>query len=411
MKAYLNRRNIILAALPAAILFYFSPLVLGTYLFIAFLLILICLLFSPDPAVKVGNVIANTATPIVTLFILMLVLEIALHVQPHLFIGGQKPDTLGEFSDYTSRGYLTKEVFKKEKGVFRILSLGDSFAVYAPDNNKNLNYNALLQEKYAALSGQKVEIVNAGMPSVGPGYYWRVLENFGDRINPDLVLVGFFLGNDFYEFEFNIIIGELIYEPYNLKKKLWGYQHFKSSRLFKLLRHNYFLYRERERKTQEISKTGGISEGTFSNESFLEIAKGRTWIFRKDKQVDLESKWRQGSLVIAQMKQWSDKRRVPMVLVIFPDQLQVDKDLREEISQIYGINENSLNLDYPNRLLQTFCRKNNIHCLDLLGPFQNNPDSQHLYALRDTHWNEAGNRLAANLIFQYLEDQKLIKSD
>jgi len=61
--------------------------------------------------------------------------------------------------------------------------------------------------------------------------------------------------------------------------------------------------------------------------------------------------------------------------------------------------------------VSSFCEQNRIHCLDLLAPFQQAGKSAKLYVLRDTHWNEAGNRLAADLIFQYLEGHKLIKTD
>jgi hypothetical protein len=327
-------------------------------------------------------------------------------------MGNRNPDTLGEFSDFTSRGYLSEKVFNKEKGVFRILSLGDSFAVYPPDNNKNLNYNALLQEKCAALPGQKVEIVNAGMPAVGPGYYWHILEKFGDRIKPDLVLVGFFLGNDFMEFELAITIGDLVSEPKDLNNKILGYKNFDGFRLSKLIRNKYAQYREMQRMAREIREKGGKDKGNFSEKSFLEIEKSRCGFFLKDRRIYLERRWREGGRqVMTHMKQWCDARNVPLVLAIFPDQLQSDKELREELFQKYKIPEGSLDLSYPNRLLQSFCRENNIHCLDLLVPFQENARSQQLYALRDTHWNEAGNRLAADLIFQYLQDHKLIKSD
>jgi hypothetical protein len=111
------------------------------------------------------------------------------------------------------------------------------------------------------------------------------------------------------------------------------------------------------------------------------------------------------------MKQWCDARRVELVLLIFPDQFQVDEDLRAQVLEKYQIPADSLDLEYPNALITDFCRQNQIHCLDLLPPFQEKKKTTQLYRLRDTHWNEAGNRLAAELIFNYLKEQKLIKVD
>ena len=110
---------------------------------------------------------------------------------------------MGEFSDYTSRGYLTEDIFKKRPDAVRILGLGDSFSVFL--NDKGKNYNNLLQKKFIAKGQGDVEIVNAGMEAMGPGYYWHILSKYGDLFKPDLVLVGFFVGNDFEEAEFSVI--------------------------------------------------------------------------------------------------------------------------------------------------------------------------------------------------------------
>ena len=49
-----------------------------------------------------------------------------------------------------------------------------------------------------------MEIVNAGMEAIGPGYYWHILSKYGDLFKPDLVMVGFFVGNDFEEADFAV---------------------------------------------------------------------------------------------------------------------------------------------------------------------------------------------------------------
>jgi hypothetical protein len=87
----------------------------------------------------------------------------------------------------------------------------------------------------------------------------------------------------------------------------------------------------------------------------------------------------------------------------------VEENLREEVYKKYNLAADSLDLEYPNYRLSNYCKENNIHCIDLLGPFREKGKSGGLYALRDTHWNAAGNRLAAEVIFQYLMDWKLIK--
>ena len=405
------RRNLILAAISAVILLYFNTAFLWAYLLILLVLTIVCLLFSQNLHVKMGKFIANTATLIVSFLILALVLEICLHVKPHFFMASHNPDILGEFSDFTSRGFLKPEVLQKEKGVFRILSLGDSFAVNWPHEIRSHNYHAFLQKKFGELHGRKVEIVNAGMMGMGPGYYWHILNKFGDRFRPDLVLVGFFEGNDFLEYDFDINLGDLINEPHDWKRKIWGYRNFNGFRLAKLIRHRYIQYREQLRVARLTKENGAQTQGSFTEESFMGVERSRSAFFSKDHQAFLNRIWQQGAPVLTRIKQWCDARHVPLVLVIFPDQLQVDQALRRELFRRYKISEASLDLDYPNRLLRKFCREHHLYCLDLFPPFQKAGKTEELYLLHNTHWNAAGNRLAADLIFQFLMEHKLIKSN
>ncbi|MFZ5451857.1 MAG: SGNH/GDSL hydrolase family protein [Thermodesulfobacteriota bacterium] len=406
----MRQRNLILAIISAIILLFFNPALFWSYLVILLVVTNLCVLFFPNPSVKIGKFIANAATLIVSFLILAGLLEICLHVNPHFFMASRNPDILGEFSDFTSRGFLKPDVFNKEQGVFRILSLGDSFAVNFPNEIKGHNYHAFLQKKFGELGGRQVEVVNAGMMGMGPGFYWHILNKFGDRFQPDLVLVGFFVGNDFVEYDFNIVLGDLLSEPHDLKRKILGYRNFSGFRLSKLIRHRYIQYQENLRMARLVKEKGPQAPGSFTEESFMQVEKVRSAFFRKNRYAYMDRLWRQGAPVISRIKHWCDARKIPLLLAIFPDQLQVDQALRQELFRKFKISEDSLDLDYPNSLLRSFCREHNVYCLDLFPPFQKAGKSEELYLLHNTHWNAAGNRLAADLICQFLMEHKLIKS-
>jgi lysophospholipase L1-like esterase len=109
------------------------------------------------------------------------------------------------------------------------------------------------------------------------------------------------------------------------------------------------------------------------------------------------------------MKAWCDQRQIKLVIAILPEQFQVDQALRKAVLTKYNhIAAENLDLSYPDNLIMNFCRIHDIHCLDLLGQFQEQGKTRQLYSLNDSHWNEAGNRLAADLIFQYLEKNQLL---
>lgn len=215
-------------------------------------IILIKYKFKSINATLINGAFKNIAVIAVTLLSLTIIGEIWLHLYPHKFTGIDRVDTLGEFSDYTSRGYLTEAIFQKRPGVVRILGLGDSFSVFLADQGKN--YNNFLNKMFIAKGRGDWEIVDAGMEAIGPGYYWHILRKYGDSFQPDVVLVGFFEGNDFGEAEFYVNMGNFMSEPSDLIKRYSRYYQFRNLRLYRLLKNKYNNFREGQLKKQEIQR-------------------------------------------------------------------------------------------------------------------------------------------------------------
>jgi len=403
---YFDRNTIIGMIITSIIALFYSYIIFSIYILALIIGIIFRYKLELFDIKKFNSALINITVGAVTIFSLTIVCEIWLHLYPHRFPGIGLVDTMGEFSDYSSRGYLNEDIFNKKKDVVRILGLGDSFSVFLRDQRKN--YNDFLQQEYIASGKGDVEIVNAGMEAMGPGYYWYILNKFGDLFKPDLVLVGFFMGNDI-ERDFAIMIGNFISEPKDVRKRYSKYGQFGYWRLYKLLKNKYFRYRDIQMKNQEAKRHPSHEVGYFSQATFLEIEKERSWIFDKNNLELLHREWRECSEVILQMKDWCDRRKIKLLIAILPDQFQVDQELREAVLTKYKhISEENLDLSYPDNLIVDFCRTHNIDCLDMLGPFQEQGKTRQLYSLRDSHWNEAGNRLAADLIFEYLEKNQLL---
>jgi len=405
-RKFYDRTTLVLAGLTLLILSFYS-LVLG----IAYLVLFVCVTL----VVKKKNVCLTTAQSgwrnleviVVSIFLINVIIESCLQIYPHLLKAKGGMDTLADFSDYTSRGYLTEKVFKKNKENVRVLGLGDSFAVYLRDEGKN--YHDFLQKRFQMRSQEAVEVVNAGMIGIGPGYYWHILKKYGDLFKPDVVIVGFFVGNDFEEGELFVRIGDLVVEPYDSMKKFSKYYTFYQTRLYKFLKTKFIRYREEQRRAKEKQQVPAEQMGVFSTESFLEVEKSRSWIFHKHNRQLLEKKWRECAGPILNIKQWCDARGIKFLLVIFPSQFQVEEDLRGQVLSRYPeMAPDALAVAYPNQLITQFCRTHDINCLDLLPLFQAQGNKPSLYELKHTHWNAAGNQLAADTIFAYLEDHHLV---
>jgi hypothetical protein len=403
----IDRNTFIGVVITSIIALFYSYIIFGVYLFAVVILYLIGYTWNVFDLTKLNSVFRNITLSVVTIFVMTILCEIWLQLYPHKFTGIDGVNVVGEFSDFTSRGYLTEDVLKNKKEGVRILGLGDSFSIILRE--KKQNYNDILQQKFNARGKRNVEIVNAGMEAMGPGYYWHVLNKFGDLFKPDLVLVGFFIGNDFEQADFSVYIGNYIIEPKDLWKRYSKYDQFSHWRLYRLLKNKYTRYRDAQMKKEEVKTQPAQQVGTFSQATFLEVEKERSWIFHKDKRKLLNRYWRECSEIILKMKDWCDRRQIPFVIAILPEQFQVDQKLRQAVfAKYHQIAAENLDLTYPDKLIVNFCRTHGIHCLDMLAQFQEEGKTRQLYILRDSHLNAAGNRLAADLIFAYLERNQLV---
>jgi len=103
-----------------------------------------------------------------------------------------------------SRGHRDDEVdIPKPPGIFRILMIGDSFTVGANVEQAEA-YPQQLEQILNGPDGPKIEVVNSGVGGWGPFQYTEYLKNYGAQFEPDLVVVGLFVGNDIYLDRFSV---------------------------------------------------------------------------------------------------------------------------------------------------------------------------------------------------------------
>ena len=350
----------------------------------------------------------NYATFLFSFFLIILVIEGYLHFGRPEFLKLKEYSTLGEFSDFKDRGRFDEKIFHKDEKAFRILGLGDSFA-------ENLtweghNYHDFLKKYLATQGYQNIDIINAGMSGTGPGYYYHVLEKLGDLLKPDLVIVGFFVGNDFGEMEFryrSIGIYDIRQRVDYIERFLQLF-HFKDWWLWQLTHRKYNIWKDQRNKSREVKQNITELQATFAEKTFLDIERVRLQIAEKSNKQTFTNSFNQHSGLISNFKKWCAYRKIGLVFVVFPDQYQVDSDLRSKIITQYNLKPGSLDVSYPNTLLTEYCHTNYINIIDLLPFFQQESSSKELYRKNDTHWNVEGNKLAAKIILDYLKDHNLI---
>jgi hypothetical protein len=406
---FFDRKTIAILGLLALLANFFHPIIFIIFIISLIALIVVLYKYPGKYDERLKAFLKNGATVVIALFVILSILEGYLRfVRPH-FLRLDHSIT-GDFSDYTGRGYLDQKVFHKPADTFRILGLGDSFAVNL--NERGQNYHDYLRGMLMQNGPRNLDIVNAGMECTGPGYYWHILAKYGPLFKPDLVIVGFFVGNDFSEMEFKYRFrGE-----YFIKERVDPFQRFLQLFNFKwwwfsqVAKRNLLLFWDRRHKRDEVEKKVIPQEANFSEKVFLNVEKEGIWIAEKKNKQRLTDLFYKNAKVLDNFKEWCRGRNIELLIVMFPDQFQVNESLRAKLMEQYGIKAESLDLSFPNKLLFDYCRKNEIRCLDLLDDFQKEAGSKELYKINDTHWNSEGNRLAAEIIFSYLQEQQLIKT-
>lgn len=282
-----------------------------------------------------------------------------------------------------SRGFNDSEhTVDRPPGVgYRIVALGDSFAVGVVPQRDNFltRLEALLSTR------QPVEVINMGVAGTEPGDYLSILADEGLAYRPDLVLVNFFIGNDF-----------------ETRSARWH----ERSYLVTLVRALWRLGR-----SSEVVTLGGGDHDVYVDDEpgmhpdiFLEVQVDRTWVYERDSERVAAAVARAAEL-LGQMRDLSRQAGADMLVALIPDENQIDAALRARVVDARNLLPGQLDWEQPNRLITQALAADQIDVLDLLPVLSEAARHQRVYKPADTHWNVVGNRVASEAIAQALAER------
>ena len=286
-------------------------------------------------------------------------------------------------------GFMDLPVAPDKADRYRIVALGDSFAFGVVPYERN--YLTLLEQR---LDGPKrpVEVVNMGIPKISPVEERTVLLREGFALDPDLVLLSVFIGNDFLE-----VLGSSQQRRGPLD----------SSYVLSLLRFAATIGAQPDPGALYGQKTFDDRAPTMSEATYIEVVEHRARIYRTDWQRWPEALDRTVG-AIAEIQSDCRRHGIPLTVVLIPDEIQVDEKVRRWVQQRSpAYRSRSIDLVRPTRELAERLRSLQIDVLDLYPDFLAAASGRRLYKPRDTHWNIAGNRLAARLIADHLLDTQI----
>ncbi|CAD5926146.1 hypothetical protein PANO66_01021 [Planktothrix agardhii] len=363
-----------------------------------------------------------TIVPLFLLEILMIVLE------PQLSQGLYQydPDLGFKIRPYANGnnqfGFNDRDYpLQKEPGKYRILILSDSFNWAG---GKEGNYTALLEQKFAQYyQNSQVEVINAGYPGTHTGEQLALLKKYALEYHPDLVILGFFVGNDFIDAKPNrkrIIVNDIYIDIDKRKElKLFGYPIINQSRLLLFIQQKYKVFQEAAKaKKQSVlpssspyslqlvanNSQADKSPGILSPETFLEIEKSRLEFCKRQ---DLQKGVWNGNInyilqSIDEMNRLLKQQNTQFIVAIYPDEFQVNPNLLNQITQKYELNLSKYDPNCMQNILIPHLQSQKITYIDFRPRFQAEQKQRPLYLLQEPHWNSAGNQLAAEILFENL---------
>jgi lysophospholipase L1-like esterase len=285
-----------------------------------------------------------------------------------------------------SQGFKDLE-FTQEKPAetYRILGIGDSFTYGVVPYQ--YNYLTLLEEKLNK-SGKKTEVINMGIPGLGPRDYLSILVNEGLQLKPDKIVLSFYIGNDFLDNSMTT----------HLRKEEKSYVIALIKSLITIQSHYQGTFTNTVPKYED-------NQPTIDNAKYLQNTVSKSNMFVKNPQDNMFKGFVEDAVKdLIEIKKIADSQNIPLTIVIIPDEVQVNTQLQQQVKAAFDPNDpNLLDFELPNRMLTERLRQANIDYLDLLPSFVAASKITRLYKPNDTHWNIAGNSFAAELISRHLK--------
>jgi hypothetical protein len=117
-------------------------------------------------------------------------------------------------------------------------------------------------------------------------------------------------------------------------------------------------------------------------------------------------RWRETAGLLEAIRNEAARIGSDYLMVIHPDQLQVEPEVVDALVKHYRLDLSGYDLELPQRFLMQECSTRELHCVDLLPLFR--ARAEPLYLIRDTHYNDTGNRLAAEALYDKLIQTGLV---
>ncbi len=302
-----------------------------------------------------------------------------------------------------ARGLRTREyAAEKAPGAYRVVAIGDSFVYGGVPEAEH--WCGRLERALVERGRGPAEVLRLGVPGTGPPFYLRMWELEAASLRPDLVLVGLFVGNDLFDEQ--------------RRAEGWRGALERAAAVSYAVRLGRNLLRlDRPALTRAgrapvvRHPSGGFdvpgfvyddARPTFSPEAFAEIERDRMTLCLDSARSRFAWRLERVTAVLRELQAQVSRAGARLAVVGIPDEYQVHFDVARQAAAAEGRPLADYDLDRPQRELAQALSAEGISWIDLLPAFRERGSRERLYVPRDTHWNRAGHRLAAERVLEAL---------
>jgi hypothetical protein len=306
----------------------------------------------------------------------------------------------GHRVSFNSAGMRDREhALEKQAGTFRILLLGDSFmeALQVPADSM---LATLMERDLTRATGRPVEVINGGVSGWGTGDELRYLTRYGLAYHPDLVVVAMTLHNDisdnlrreWYTMQ-NGVLADRDPQPMSrsqfkvLEMKAFVATHLQLYQLWRRVRHG--------RETRQL--------GEALNSHVVEL-------FTVPSPPDIVLGWQLTDRLLGSIRDSSKAVGSQMAVVLLPLRYQLADTTFAGFVKHAAVPPDRMGMYQPQTMIRRMVDSLHVPAIDLLPAFQQWTAARKppLYLDWDGHWNDAGHRLAADVVVKELVAANLV---
>lgn len=291
-------------------------------------------------------------------------------------------------------GLRGPEIGSSSDEILRVLVVGDSF-VFGVGVEDTDTFTALLPARLARHDRAAAEGLNAGIPAFGVPDAESWFRRHGVALEPDIVVLAIFLGNDLVDAspdreEILLVDGLLVPSLSAGGIKAWLHRH---SHLFvtvkSLLDQPGF---------QPLRDKLGLGEPWKTRTLREELG-----VYRKSADQALRPAIDATDEALGRFTELSEELGFELIAVLIPSEIQLEPERWQMSLTSLDLDPADYDPSTPTRIFQELLDRHEIPTLDLGPPFLTGLSrGEALYFRLDRHWTRAGHALAADELARFL---------